>query len=265
MIQAPKTAALFLLSVASAALPHAFAQAQITAAKPAVTQQQSAAPQLAASGDPRLEISKKVPGLKPEDLRATPIPNIYEMTRGSEIAYVTTDGKYAISGDMIDIAKNNNLTETRRRDLRMKEIGAIPESDMLVFGPNSPKYTVTVFTDVDCAYCRELHRQIAEYNRLGIRVRYIFYPRTGPNTDSWTKAEEVWCSSDRNEALTRAKLGQPLSAKPCANNPVARTYALGQDFGLQGTPAIVLADGEMIGGYLSPPELLQELKKSQRQ
>ena len=265
MIQAPKTAALFLLSVVSAALPHAFAQAQITAAKPAATQQQSAAPQLAASGDPRLEISKKVPGIKPEDLRATPIPNIYEMTRGSEIAYVTTDGKYAISGDMIDIAKNNNLTETRRRDLRMKEIGAIPESDMLVFGPNSPKYTVTVFTDVDCAYCRELHRQIAEYNRLGIRVRYIFYPRTGPNTESWTKAEEVWCSSDRNDALTRAKLGQPLPTKPCANNPVARTYALGQDFGLQGTPAIVLADGEMIGGYLSPPELLQELKKSQRQ
>ncbi len=265
MIQAPKTAAVFLLSLASAVLPYATAQAQMAAAKPAAAQPQSAAQPPAAAGDPRVEISKKVPGIKPEDLRATPIPNIYEMTRGSEIAYVTTDGKYAISGDMIDIAKNNNLTETRRRDLRAQEIGAIPESDMVIFGPNSPKYTVTVFTDVDCAYCRELHRQIAEYNRLGIRVRYIFYPRTGPNTESWTKAEEVWCSRDRNEALTRAKLGQPLQTKPCANNPVARTYALGQDFGLQGTPAIVLADGEMIGGYLSPPELLQELKKSQRQ
>ena len=265
MIQASKPAALFLLSLVNAAFPYATAQAQMAAAKPAAAQQQEAAPQAAANGDPRAEISKKVPGIKPEDLRATPIPNIYEMTRGSEIAYVTTDGKYAISGDMIDIAKNDNLTETRRRDLRAKEIGDIPETDMVIFGPNSPKYTVTVFTDVDCAYCRELHRQIAEYNRLGIRVRYVFYPRTGPNTESWTKAEEVWCSSDRNGALTRAKLGQPLGTRPCANNPVARTYALGQDFGLQGTPAIVLADGEMIGGYLSPPELLQELKKSQRQ
>lgn len=264
MSAAPKTAS-FVLSLAGAALACVTAQAQIAAAKPAAAEQQAAAQQPAANADPRVEISKKVPGIKPEDLRATPIPNIYEMARGSEIAYVTTDGKYAISGDMIDIAKNNNLTETRRRDLRAKEIGAIPESDMVIFGPNSPKYTVTVFTDVDCAYCRELHRQIAEYNRLGIRVRYIFYPRTGPNTESWTKAEEVWCSSNRNDALTRAKLGQPLPAKPCANNPVARTYALGQDFGLQGTPAIVLADGEMIGGYLSPPELLQELKKSQRQ
>jgi thiol:disulfide interchange protein DsbC len=185
------------------------------------------------------------------------------MIRGSEIAYVTTDGKYAISGDLFDIAKSDNLTEAHRRELRMKQIDAIPETDMVVFGPKDPKYTVTVFTDVDCAYCRQLHSQISDYNRLGIRVRYIFFPRTGPNTDSWTKAEEVWCSPNRNEALTRAKLGQPLPNKPCANNPVARTYALGRSFGLEGTPAIVLANGELIGGYLPPGQLFQELRKSQ--
>ena len=256
--------AVFLLSLVSAALPYAAAQAQTAAAK-ASPAQQVTAQQPAAKVDPRVEIASKIPGIKPDDLRATPIPNIYEMTRGSEIAYVTTDGKYAISGDMIDLTRKSDLTEARRRDIRIAQIGAIPESDMIVFGPNNPKYTVTVFTDVDCAYCRELHRQISEYNRLGIRVRYIFYPRSGPNTESWTKAEEVWCSSNRNDALTRAKLDQPLKVKPCANNPVARTYTLGQDFGLQGTPAIVLADGEMIGGYLGPNELLQELKKSQRQ
>ena len=89
---------------------------------------------------------------------------------------MTTDGKYAISGDMIDIPKNDDLTEDHRRDVRVKEIGAIPESQMLIFGPRDPKYTVTVFTDVDCAYCRQLHSQIADYNRLGIRVRYLFYP-----------------------------------------------------------------------------------------
>jgi thiol:disulfide interchange protein DsbC len=258
----------FLLSLVSAALLCPAAQAQMAAAKPASAQQAAAgpsAPQPAAKVDPRVAIASKIPGAKPEDLRATPVPNLYEMSRGSEIAYVTTDGKYAISGDLIDLAKNDNLTETRRRDIRARQIEAVPESDMIVFGPANPQYTVTVFTDVDCAYCRELHRQIGEYNRLGIRVRYIFYPRTGPNTESWTKAEEVWCSRNRNDALTRAKLDQPLQAKPCTNNPVARTYALGQDFGLQGTPAIVLADGEMIGGYLSPPELLQELKKSQHQ
>jgi len=132
---------------------------------------------------------------------------------------------------------------------------------MLIFSPKDPKYTVTVFTDVDCQYCRKLHSQIAEYNRLGIRVRYLLYPRTGPNTVSWTKAEQVWCSADRNEALTRAKLGQELKSKACTENPVARTYALGQDFALQGTPAIVMADGDMLPGYVPPDVLAQHLKE----
>lgn len=212
--------------------------------------------------DPRAAIASKIPGVRAEDLRPSPIPGVYELSRGADVAYVSSDAKYAISGDLIDLARNDNLTEARRREVRAKLIGAIPESEMVVFGPRDPKYTITVFTDVDCAYCRQLHSQIADYNRLGIRVRYLFYPRTGPNTESWTKAEEVWCSSNRNEALTLAKRGAALQAKSCPNNPVARHYALGRDFGLQGTPAIVLASGEMIGGYLPPVELAQHLKES---
>jgi thiol:disulfide interchange protein DsbC len=215
--------------------------------------------------DPRVAIAALIPGATPDQLRATPIPNIYELSRGADVAYVTTDGKYAFSGDLIDLPLNKDLTEEHKRDLRVKEIGAIPESEMVVFGPKEARYTVTVFTDVDCGYCRALHSQIADYNRMGIRVRYLFYPRTGPNTSSWTKAEQVWCSDNRNDALTRAKLDQPLQAKPCANNPVARDYALGKSFGVEGTPSIVTPDGALIGGYLPPAELLQELKKAQRQ
>jgi thiol:disulfide interchange protein DsbC len=212
--------------------------------------------------DVRAQIASKIPGSRPDDFHPSPIAGIYEYTHGTEIAYVTADGKYAIGGDLIDLARNDNLTETHRRELRAKSIEAIPESQMVVFGPDNPKYTVTVFTDVDCAYCRQLHSQIGEYNRLGIRVRYLFYPRTGPNTESWTKAEEVWCSNNRNEALTLAKRGAALPAKVCPNNPVARHYALGRDFGLQGTPAIVLTDGELIGGYLPPGELAQHLHQN---
>jgi thiol:disulfide interchange protein DsbC len=242
-----------LLSLVGASLPFV-AQAQPPAPAPAQTS-------TSAKVDPRIEIASKIPGTKPEDLHPTPVPNIYEVVRGSEIGYVTADGKYAFGGDLVDVATNEDLTEDHRREIRVAEIGAIPESQMLIFGPKDPKYTITVFTDVDCAYCRQLHSQIADYNRLGIRVRYLFYPRTGPNTESWTKAEQVWCSTDRNDALTRAKLGQPLKAKPCADNPVARTYALGQSFKLDGTPAIVTSSGDMVGGYMPPAQMLQALQQ----
>jgi thiol:disulfide interchange protein DsbC len=231
-----------LLAAPPAALPGSGPGAAVTAA------------------DPRVAIAAKMAGVKPEDLHATPIPGIYELLRGGDAAYVSSDGKFAIIGDMYETGTNNDLTENRRRDLRLKMLAAIPEAQMVVFGPDNPKHTITVFTDMDCAYCRKLHSQISDYNKLGIRVRYIAYPRTGPNTSSWSKAEQVWCSADRKTALTEAKLGKTLPTKICANNPVAREYQLGQDFNLQGTPTIILGNGAMVAGYLAPDDLVQELK-----
>ena len=250
-------------------LPGQLTQQSSTAQQSAPQQgpQQSAAqhaePQ-PSSGKPdvRAEVAAHIPGTHPDELRATPVPGIYELTRGTDVAYVTADGKYAFSGDLYELSSNSDLTEKHRRELRVKRIAAIPESEMLIFGPQSPKYTVTVFTDVDCPYCRKLHSQIAEYNRLGVRVRYLLYPRTGPNTTSWTKAEQVWCSANRNDALTHAKLGEELKAKPCANNPVARSYALGRDFALEGTPSIILPDGEMLPGYVPPDMLVKHLQEA---
>jgi thiol:disulfide interchange protein DsbC len=213
-----------------------------------------------ATTDPRAAVASKIPGTSPEDVHATPVPGLFEVLHGTDAAYVSADGKYAIAGDLYDLRTNVNLTENQRRAIRLRLLAAIPESQMVIFGPKDARHTVTVFTDVDCAYCRKFHSQIAEYNRLGIRVRYVFYPRTGPNTESWTKAEEVWCSPNRNDALTRAKRGETLNVKVCANTPVGREYELGREFDLDGTPAIILADGEMVPGYLSPIELAQTLR-----
>lgn len=198
----------------------------------------------------------------PDAVAPTPVPGIVEVRRGAQIVYMSRDGKYVFTGDMYRVAGHSDLTEVRRRELRRKLIGQVPESQMVVFSPPDPKYTVTVFTDVDCVYCRALQRQIKDYNRLGIKVRYVFFPRTGPHTGSWYKAEQVWCSPDRRAALTRAKLGEPLDTKPCGPTPVAREYALGESIGLEGTPGIVAANGALLGGYLPPDALLTALQQS---
>jgi thiol:disulfide interchange protein DsbC len=243
-------AAAFALSLAG------IVQAQTGVAANPVNAQ--AAP--AAKADPRADIVKKIDGLKLEDVRMTPVNGIYEITRGSEISYTTGDGRYVILGDMVDIDSDQNLSENRRRTIRQRLIDTVPESEMLVFGPKNPKYTITVFTDIDCGYCRRLHSQIAEYNRLGIRVRYLFYPRTGPDTDSWHKAEAVWCAPNRNDSLTRAKNGEDIKSPKCPTDIVKRDWELGHKLGIEGTPAIFLASGEMLGGYAPPTTLLQYLK-----
>lgn len=218
-----------------------------------------------AKGDPRIALSAKLPGTKPQDLRATPVPGIFGLTHGADISYVSADAKYVFSGDMFQIATNGdfpNLTEVRRRELRAARIAAIPESQMLVFGPANARHTVTIFTDIDCPWCQRLHSQMAQYNQLGIRVRYLFYPRTGPDTESWYKADAVWCSPNRNEAFTRAKNGDDVSAKPCPSSPVKHDYELGQEIGISGTPGVVLENGELVPGYLAPKQMLAHIQES---
>lgn len=237
------------------------AQAQTSpAAKPAVAPA-AAVSAPAGKADPRAEIVKKVGGIKLEDVRLTPVNGIYEVSRDAEISYLSSDGRYAIVGDMIDLNSDDNLSDARRRVIRARIIDSVPENEMLVFAPKEPaKYTITVFTDIDCGYCRRMHSQIAEYNRLGIRVRYMFFPRSGPNTESWSKAEAVWCASNRNDALTRAKNGEVLHSPKCPTDIIKRDFEVGQKLLVDGTPSIFLASGEMLPGYAPPGELVKYLK-----
>ncbi len=245
----------------SAVAATSVAYAGTPAAAPAAPTAKAASTAPAPAADPRAAILKKIDGLTLEDVRISPVNGIFEISHGADISYVSGDGRYAIVGDMIDLDSDANLSESRRRGIRARMLSSIPDSEMLVYSPKDPKYTVTVFTDIDCGYCRRLHSQIAEYNRLGIRVRYLFFPRSGPNTESWHKAEQVWCSSNRTDALTRAKNGENITAPNCpANSIIQRDYELGQKLSVEGTPAIFLANGEMLGGYSPPGQLAQYLK-----
>lgn len=235
--------------------------AQAPAAKPAEPKASVTEAKADAKADPRAALVKKFDGVTLEDLRLSPVKDIYELSHNSDITYVTSDGKYALVGDLVEVESNVNLTENRRRAIRSRMIDAIPESEMLVYGPKeSSKYTITVFTDIDCGYCRKLHSQIAEYNKLGIRVRYLFFPRSGPNTESWHKAESVWCAANRNDALTRAKNGEDVKSPKCPSKIVARDFDLGLKLDVDGTPAIFLQSGEMLGGYSPPGQLVRYLK-----
>jgi thiol:disulfide interchange protein DsbC len=236
-----------------------------TAQKPAANAKPAAptAP-VTIPADVRARIVAKLPGADASDVAVSPIPGLYEVTMGGLIAYVSSDGKYLLSGNVYDLDTQVNLTASRRNSARAKALAAASESNMIVFGPANAKMTVTVFTDIDCGYCRKFHSQIAEVNKSGVRVRYMFFPRTGPGTESWTKAEQVWCAADRREALTRAKKGDAVKGKTCGDAAVKSQYELGSDLGVEGTPAIFTQTGDYIGGYVTPAELVQAIQESQK-
>lgn len=198
-----------------------------------------------------------LPGATPDSVKASVIPGIYEVSYGGSVMYMTQDGRYLLRGDLIDVERGENLTEATRGQARLKIINAIDEGSMIVYGPKKAKHTITVFTDPDCGYCRKLHGEMAEYNRLGIKVRYVAYPRSGVDTPSYDKTVAVWCAKDRTAAMTQAKRGDELAKKTC-DNPVRQHMQAANQIGISGTPTLILDDGSLIPGYV-PPQRLAEL------
>jgi thiol:disulfide interchange protein DsbC len=198
-------------------------------------------------------------GEKPDHIVPSAIPGLFEVVLGGQVLYLSEDGRFVLQGEIIDLESRSNLTENRRGELRGQVISAMSEQDMVVFAPEGPvKYTVTVFTDIDCGYCRKMHSQMEAYNKEGIKIRYLLFPREGLGSESFNKAISVWCATDRLEAMTKAKRGEAVQNKTC-DNKVQAQYELGQKIGVRGTPSMVLESGEMLPGYVPPTQLAQML------
>lgn len=205
----------------------------------------------------RNQLQQVFPGLPANAITRTPINGVVQVIYGPNVIYLSDDGRYALQGSLIDLQTNTNLTEDVKNDLRAKILSQIPESEMVIFAPKNPKHTITVFTDIDCGYCRKLHNEMASYNDKGIAVRYLFYPRAGIDSPSYQKAVNVWCADDRRAAMTKAKSGATLPEKKC-KNPVASNYEVGQVMGVTGTPAMITNSGYMLPGYV-PAERLSKI------
>ncbi len=203
-------------------------------------------------------LSSLAPGKTPDRLEPSPVPGLYEVVYGPQVFYISKDGRFVVDGDVVDVKQGKNLTEELRSAGRLKLINTVDPANMIIFAPKHVKHVVTVFTDVDCPYCRKMHSHIDEYNQYGIEVRYLAFPRTGLNTPSYFKAVSVWCAADRKKAITEAKLGEAVPMRRC-NNPVAHQYSLAEKLGVTGTPTLILEDGSVLPGYVPPKKLSQYL------
>lgn len=194
------------------------------------------------------------PRSKVDQIGAAPIPGFREAIVSGRVVYISDDGKYVLHGTLYDVQSKEDLGEESLDRMRARLLKGIPAADRIVFAPPNPRYTVAIFTDVECSFCRKLHSEIAEYNRQGIAVEYLAYPRSGVGVASFKTLASVWCAADRKKALTDAKNDRPVPARNC-RNPVAMHHDLGKRMGLTGTPMLIARDGTRLGGYLTPAKL----------
>ena len=235
-----------------------------TASVPEASKAAKPSAAVAAAGTPEARALAAVRTLNPnvqvDQIGPAPLPGFQEAIIGGQPFYISNDGRYLMQGALYDIATKTNMAEASMSKIRAKLLKTIPVGDRIIFAPPNPKYTVTVFTDVECGYCRKLHSQIADYNQQGISVQYVAFPRAGLGSDDFRKMVAVWCSSDPRKALTAAKNDLPVPYRNC-KNPVTMEYNLGQRMGLTGTPMVLTSDGVQLGGYLPPEALRAQLDK----
>ncbi len=217
----------------------------------------------------KAHLEDKLEGIQISSVETSPMEGFYQVFYSGQVLYVSSDGNYILSGNLIGLTESQpvNLTEraisakaSERSPERAAAIASIQEQDMVVFKADKEEFAITVFTDVDCAYCRKLHKEVPELNKLGVTVRYLAFPRAGLGSSAHKKLESVWCSEDKQLAMDNAKLKRQFSDNSC-ENPIASQYRLTRELNLSGTPALILPDGELIGGYLPYNELHAYLKE----
>ena len=207
----------------------------------------------------RQAMSTSMPSVKVDSVKPAVVKGLFEVVVGANIYYVSEDGKYLLQGRLVDVAARKDLTEEKLNVTRKLAIEKMGQANMIVFKPKITKYTVTIFTDIDCGYCRKLHSEIDQYLAQGITIQYLFFPRAGKGSDSYNKAVSVWCAEDRNAALTAAKKDQKLPEKTC-DNPIDKHMQLAAEFDVKGTPMIISENGNVYPGYLPAKQLVEALE-----
>lgn len=202
----------------------------------------------------KAKLEKNLPGIKIESLQPVAKTGLVEAVINGDVVYFSADGQYLIQGDVVSLKSRQNLTELKRVSLHKQVLDSLDEKNMIIYSPKNPKYTLTVFTDIDCPYCRKMHSEMAQYNALGIRIRYLAFPRAGLASSSYDKAVDVWCAKDRKQAMNDAIEGKIPKAEKC-DNPVKHDYQVGRQLGIQGTPALFLESGQLLPGYVPPKQL----------
>lgn len=203
-----------------------------------------------------------VPGLQVKAVRESAAPGLYEVeTNNRDMIYATPDGNYILAGELLQVTDGGieNVTERSRAAKRVETMAAFAENGVIRYpAEGNQKASISVFTDIDCPYCRKFHDDVPRLNELGITVNYYGFPRSGPDTPSFVKYESVWCSDDQVAAMNEAKGGRQVPDISC-ENPVAEQFQLGSQVGVTGTPAILLEDGNMVRGYVPADQLARSL------
>lgn len=208
----------------------------------------------------RKAITERMPNApKIDEVRPSPMPGLWEIRIGNEIRYTDPTGTYLIEGELIDLKAKKNLTEDRVAQLNRVDFAALPFKDALVWKNGSGKRRIAVFADPNCGYCKRFEKGLQELK--DVTVYTFLIPILGG--DSPEKSRAIWCAKDSTSTWLAWMLkGEqpPKAPAGCDDGAIERNLALSRKIHVNGTPAILLEDGNRIPGAVGAVELEKRLQ-----
>ncbi len=200
----------------------------------------------------------KIPDVTVESVTRAPMPGLYEVVGNGHIFYTDEKVNFIIRGVLFDARTPamRNVTKARNAELASQALSKSTENAIKRVRGNGRRVLYT-FEDPNCGYCRQQQKELLKLNDVTI---YTFlWPILSP--DSVEKSRAVWCSKDRAKAwddlMTRGVA--PQGETKC-DAPLDKNMDLARRFGANGTPAVFLSDGSMIGGFVSAEKIEEAFK-----
>jgi thiol:disulfide interchange protein DsbC len=223
----------------------------------------AAAPAQASEAAVRQAFLARFPGASIDSITRMPMGGLYEIVFEGQIVYTDEKVSYVMSGNLFDLRGNTerNLTRERMSQITAQTLAKSHDGAIKRVKGNG-KRVIYTFEDPNCGYCKELQKEFAKMSDVTIYTFLI--PILSP--DSAEKSKAIWCSRDRARAWDDAMLKGTIAAgaKKDCDTPLDKNMQLAQRFGIRGTPAIYLANGQQIGGYVPQDKIEQALNTQTR-
>lgn len=187
-----------------------------------------------------------------------------EVVIDTKIYFATHDGRYLFAGPIFDTERREDIATMKENQLRQIYLSSLPKDIFISYPSAKPKHQITVFTDIDCGYCRKLHNHMARFNELGISVNYLMLPRAGIGSESYKKTVATLCSDNPAASITRAMQNDNPAPLNCENNVMSQHLDIVRDLKINSTPTIVLPGGELKPGLIRPDQLIALLEGDQQ-
>lgn len=187
-----------------------------------------------------------------KSLEPTPVPGVLEaVTDDNRVVYIDESGRYLFVGNLLDMVRRVNITQSRMDELTVVDFSSLPLEDAIVEGDGQVK--LAVFDDPDCPYCRKLHRELKELENVQL---YYFMINLPMHPKAYDKAKKILCAEDKMKALDRAMNGESLDdLEICQTDVVDRNKELSERLGIKGTPHMILESGKAIRGYKTAKDI----------